>query len=59
MFKRYTGRARRELKKLALSLTEADLEQRMAAERPQASEYGLDPFGFDLDWAIAGSAPLL
>ncbi len=60
MFERATSPVRRRLKKLALQLAgDESLERRIAEERPTANEYGLDPFGFDLDWALSGSAPLL
>src|SRR5512145_1821849 len=37
----------------------AELRARLAKLTPPGNEYGVDPFGFDLDYALAAIAPLL
>jgi 1-acyl-sn-glycerol-3-phosphate acyltransferase len=36
-----------------------DLRERLAALKPPGNEYGVDPFGFDLDYSISAIAPIL
>lgn len=52
-------KVRERLKALTLRMSRPDLGAEIAAQRPAANEYGLDPFGFELDYALAGSAPFV
>jgi len=54
-----SDRARRALRSWTESMVRPDLEQKVAASRPTTNEYGLDPFGFSLDYSLAALAPFI
>lgn len=47
------------LRAWTLELGGDELRARLAKLTPPANEYGIDPFGLDLDYAVAAIAPLL
>src|SRR5574341_902387 len=54
-----TGPLRGRLRAWTWALGGEELRARLATLTPPGNEYGVDPFGFDLDYAIAAIAPLL
>jgi 1-acyl-sn-glycerol-3-phosphate acyltransferase len=56
MLEGLTDRMKSELRRWTESLAGHDLEAKIA--RPQ-NEYGVDPFGFDVDYALAAVAPFV
>ncbi|MFZ5470800.1 MAG: lysophospholipid acyltransferase family protein [Myxococcota bacterium] len=54
-----TGKLRRGLKAWTEKMAGPELLPRVAAIRRTENEYGVDPFGFDLDYTLAAVAPLL
>jgi 1-acyl-sn-glycerol-3-phosphate acyltransferase len=46
------------LRKWTESMVGDDLEERLAGERPK-NEYGVDPFGFDLEYALSAVGPFV
>lgn len=53
-----TDHLKRGLRQWTLSMSGSDLESRLAVTRPP-SEYGVDPFGFNLDYALSAVGPFL
>ncbi len=49
----------RGLKRWTEAMVGGPLDEKMAALRRSENEYGVDPFGFNLDYALAAIAPLL
>jgi 1-acyl-sn-glycerol-3-phosphate acyltransferase len=56
---RWTRSLRDSLRAWTYELGGAPLRARLARLAPPRNEYGVDPFGFDLDYALAAVAPLL
>lgn len=54
-----TATLRERLRAWTWELGGEELRARLAKLTPPGNEYGVDPFGFDLDYAIAAIAPLL
>lgn len=48
----------RTLKQWTLSMTASDFEEKLASHRG-SNEYGVDPFGFSLDYALSAIGPIL
>jgi len=55
----FTTPLRERLRAWTLELGGEGLRARLARLTPPGNEYGVDPFGFDLDYAVAAIAPLL
>jgi 1-acyl-sn-glycerol-3-phosphate acyltransferase len=47
------------LREWTVELGGGELRERLSRVRPSGNEYGVDPFGFDLDYALAAVAPFL
>jgi 1-acyl-sn-glycerol-3-phosphate acyltransferase len=47
------------LRRWSLSLAGPEARERLLAMRAPHNEYGVDPYGFDLDFAVAAAAPFL
>jgi 1-acyl-sn-glycerol-3-phosphate acyltransferase len=54
-----TAPLRDRLRAWTLELGGEELRARLAKLAPPRNEYGVDPYGFDLDFAVAAIAPLL
>src|SRR5215471_2876343 len=59
MFEQLSDRMKDELRQWTLSNAGEDFEQRLASLGRQQNEYGVDPFGFSLDYTVAAIAPFL
>jgi 1-acyl-sn-glycerol-3-phosphate acyltransferase len=55
---RLGDKVKRGLKQWTLSMAGHDLDARLQGSRP-ANEYGVDPFGFSLDYALSALGPFL
>lgn len=55
---RLADKIKQGLRKWTLSMAGEDLDERLIANRP-ANEYGVDPFGFSLDYAMSAIGPFL
>jgi len=53
-----TEKLKRGLRKWTLSMVDRDLERSLNDMRPR-NEYGVDPFGYDPDYALSAMAPLV
>lgn len=53
-----SSRVKAGLRKWTISMAGADLEARLEATRPPG-EFGVDPFGYDPDYALSAVAPLV
>ncbi len=52
-------RLKESLRSWTLSMVGTDLKPAVTAARPATNEYGLDPFGFSLDYSLAALAPFI
>ena len=59
MLERVSDRVKERLKQWTLEMAGKDAEQRIASAIKQQNEYGVDPFGFSMDYALAAVAPLV
>lgn len=55
---RVTDKVKQGLRRWTLSMAGEDLEQKLASGRPQ-NEYGVDPYGFSLDYALSAIGPVV
>lgn len=53
------GTIKERLKDLTLQMGGDEVRERLARLRPNQNEFGVDPFGMDLDYALAAIGPLL
>jgi 1-acyl-sn-glycerol-3-phosphate acyltransferase len=53
------GRVRDALKSWTFALGGAGVEERLQKLTPPANEYGVDPYGFDADFAVGAIAPFV
>lgn len=58
MNRRITEAMKKGLRKWTLSMAGDDLDQRLQGSRPQ-NEYGVDPWGYSLDYALSAVGPIL
>jgi 1-acyl-sn-glycerol-3-phosphate acyltransferase len=54
-----SSRIQERLRAWTFELGGTELRDRLARLTPPGNEYGVDPFGFDLDYAVAAIAPVL
>lgn len=59
MLEPLSDRLKAAMKAWTLSMLPADLPEKIAASRLSGNEFGLDPFGFSLDYSLAALAPFL
>jgi 1-acyl-sn-glycerol-3-phosphate acyltransferase len=59
MLERVSDRVKRRLKQWTLEMAGKDAEQRIASAIRQQNEYGVDPFGFSMEYTLAAVAPLV
>lgn len=59
MLERVSDRLKHTLKDWTLKMAGNEAETRLAAVRRPENEYGVDPFGFNLDYALSAIAPVL
>jgi 1-acyl-sn-glycerol-3-phosphate acyltransferase len=59
MFEQVSDRVKDELRRWTIANAGDNFEQRMASLKRQENEYGVDSFGFSLDYAMAAVAPFL
>lgn len=59
MLERVAEKLRDELKGWTMKMVGEDAEQRALAIRRTQNEYGVDPFGFSLDYSLAAVAPFV
>lgn len=59
MLERVSDRLKHTLKDWTLKMAGDQAESRLAAVRRTENEYGVDPFGFNLDYALSAIAPVL
>lgn len=59
MLERVADRVRHRLKEWTLQMAGEDAEQRISSLAKRQNEYGVDPFGFSLDYALSAIAPLV
>jgi 1-acyl-sn-glycerol-3-phosphate acyltransferase len=59
MLERVSDRVKQRLKQWTLEMAGKDAEQRIASAIKQQNEYGVDPFGFSMEYALAAVAPLV
>jgi 1-acyl-sn-glycerol-3-phosphate acyltransferase len=59
MLERLGDGVRKGLKRWTESMVGGPLDEKMAALRRTENEYGVDPFGFNLDYTLAALAPLV
>lgn len=59
MMERLAAPLRERLRAWTWELGGEELRTRLSRLTPPVNEYGVDPFGFDLDYALAAIAPLL
>lgn len=59
MLERVSDRLKHTLKDWTLKMAGNQAETRLAAVRRPENEYGVDPFGFNLDYALSVVAPVL
>ena len=59
MFANLNDRLKQSLKAWTLSMIRSDLEPAVTAARPATNEYGLDPFGFSLEYSLSAMAPFV
>lgn len=52
-------RLKAAMREWTLSMVPRDLPERIAASRPNSNEFGLDPFGFSVDYSLAAVAPFV
>lgn len=54
-----SDRLKAAMREWTLSMVPRDLPERIAASRPNSNEFGLDPFGFSVDYSLAAVAPFV
>lgn len=59
MFELVGDKLKSKLKRWTLSMTSPDAEEKLARSVPPGNEYGVDPFGFSLDYAMSAVAPFV
>jgi 1-acyl-sn-glycerol-3-phosphate acyltransferase len=59
MLANLNDRLKQALKSWTLSKVRPDLTQAVIEARPATNEYGLDPFGFSLDYSLSALAPFV
>lgn len=58
MFEPLTDRVKQAMKSWTLSMARPDFPERVAESRANTNEFGLDPFGFSLDYTMAALGPV-
>ena len=59
MFEYLGDKVKGSLKSWTLRMAGQDAEEKLTAMTPVTNEYGVDPFGFSLDYALSAIAPLV
>jgi 1-acyl-sn-glycerol-3-phosphate acyltransferase len=59
MLSNLNDRLKQAMKSWTLSKVRPDLTQAVTEARPATNEYGLDPFGFSLDYSLSALAPFV
>lgn len=59
MFESARGKLKQALKDWTLSMVPAGLPERIAQVRKRQNEFGLDPFGYSTDYALAAMGPIV
>jgi len=59
MLERVSDRLKQQLREWTFRMAGDDAEERVQALRRPENEYGVDPFGFNLDYALSAIAPLV
>jgi 1-acyl-sn-glycerol-3-phosphate acyltransferase len=59
MLEKLGDRVRAEMKNWTSRLTGGDIDRRAQELLRPGSEFGVDPFGFDLEWSLAAIAPFV
>ena len=59
MLERVSDGVKQRLRQWTLEIAGEDAERRLASAVKRQNEYGVDPFGFSMDYALAAVAPLV
>jgi len=59
MFESASDKLKQALKAWTLRMVPKDLPEKIAAARPQSNEFGLDPFGLSVDYALTAMGPIV